>query len=294
MIKRTLLITIFIFALISLFTSCEKKTELLENKTDVTEQKILSFKDKINSTNKSNETLSIDSAVWYIEAALNYTHCNSEAVEIVAIDSIFVPININNENKIRFDNISLAYNQLNTNLLNILGENNMSLADIEFVENLNKNGEKQLKLTVVETRGIPNYWTFGEDDYWHLWRGRCDGSSDAYTCDEIDRRANYSIPILSGNSYVTDVQTNYYCGDEYTPEFFCWDSNHERCLSPSEMRYYLMKLKEFANLESIKPTNKSIIHYDLVNDGIVGRNWIGHSAWLTYGIWHTTASNPDL
>jgi len=92
-----------LLSIILTFNACKKDTVLQEVKnTDPTEQKILNFKAQMQNPNKSNESMSIDSAVWYIEAALNYTYCrySEERVDVklnsITVDSIIINYEDNN------------------------------------------------------------------------------------------------------------------------------------------------------------------------------------------------------
>ena len=75
--KNIIRLFTFMLTVSIIFTACNKDTSLTEEvkNIDPTEQKILNFKEQMKSGDKSGETMSMDSAVWYIEAALNYTYC---------------------------------------------------------------------------------------------------------------------------------------------------------------------------------------------------------------------------
>jgi uncharacterized lipoprotein YehR (DUF1307 family) len=122
-----------------IFTACNKDTSLTEqNQIDPTEQKILDFKEKMNSGDKSGETMAVEEAVWNIEAALNYTYNDFDATELLSIDTVRIPITINDNGEINFSDVTAAYNNLENLLIGFIGDNSLSLADIEVVESANK------------------------------------------------------------------------------------------------------------------------------------------------------------
>ncbi len=292
----------FMFVISMIFAACNKDTSLTKVKNiDPTEQKILDFKEKMKKGEKSGETMSIEDAVWNIEAALNYTHCNAKVSEVIGIDSVFVTINITN-NQINFSDIIVAYDQLNADLVNVIGENTMRLANIELVENSNKSTEQTMKLVVVKAPivgppPITYIGVFGDTDYWHaFWSGKCgdySGQTDKSAITQIPYKANLIKSVHMGSGYYTNVDELYFTGDFY-PDYFFWTSEANPCLTPDEMNQWLTGLKDFAKLDNIKPIGKELITYDLVYDAVTGKSgWRGHSPVLTYGIWHSTYSQEQ-
>jgi len=108
---------------------------------DPTLNKILKFKESLKSPDAKNNTfLSIDSAVWYIEALLNYNYCvikdSSEIYPNTKMDSTFTEININN-NKIAFSDVARTYFQIEKTILtgldNLNSENKrVNIVDVEY------------------------------------------------------------------------------------------------------------------------------------------------------------------
>jgi hypothetical protein len=283
-----------------IFTACNKDTSLTEqNQIDPTEQKILDFKEKMNIGDKSGETMTVEEAVWNIEAALNYTYNDFEGAELITIESVSIPVNVSESGEIEFSDVVEAYNILENSMIGIVGENSMSMTDIEFIVNEEKSGETELEMTTIVKGGIPNLYTFGSTDYWHaIWEvGKCGAYSgqqvgkDAAT--QIEYKANLvrSAPV---NGYITDVAWSpWYSGFEspYNQYLFyaggSGDNLINTCLEPAEMNYWLNQLKSLAN--DYKPTGKEITGYEAFGDGYnsVGGGWgTAHFARISYGIFH--------
>ncbi len=206
------------------FAGCEKE-ELTTNPeqqitVDNTLNKILNFKNLVENPQniKSGEVMSVDSAVWYIEALLNYEYCiiydSTQMYNEFAKDSILMNICIEN-NQINLQEIVNAFcefeNLMIEKLKKIDSENKrVNLVDVKYTENgfmayISFNyGE-----SIFNSKTL---WSITDDWYWGYtlntppWRaGKCDGTCqgrDAVT--EINRWIAYRTAIPVG-VYYTDV-----------------------------------------------------------------------------------------
>lgn len=282
-----------------MFASCTKNESDLaavQKTADPTEERILNFKHKMIQNLKSSESLSLDSAVWYLEAALNYSYCEIDSAEIVNIDSIFIKVPVSADGTINFSNVVEAYNQLNSGLINIFdqtpGEDiNMQFTDISVKETNDKSNEITLKLTTVLTEkdGITNYTNFGDTDYWYpcCEQGKCGQywgeqlGKDATT--QLEYKANLER-AYPHNGYITDIDYDYYFGLDF-PDYF-WQGYSNDCLSPDDMNHWLTQLKDFAHQH--KPAGRVIVNYNVQFDFPPGNKsqWGFHDLFLYTGISH--------
>ncbi len=276
------------------FTACNKDTSLteVEKNIDLTEQKILDFKAKMLAPNKSGETMSIEDAVWYIEAALNYTYCNMETTDNVIVDSAFVTINLTETDEIDFNNVITAYNELETDLENILGEDNMLLTDIEYIQNLDKSGDATFKLTTVRGGDIDeNRFHFNATDYWKpiFELGKCDiytGHAIGHDASsQVEKMINTAASYYLAPGYATDVESIYagvYNGTY--PDYF-WSGYESDCIDPAGMNYWLIKGQQVAEL--LTPSSKDLLSCEYSYDAVGGSpvTWY-HMADFTFGKWH--------
>ncbi|MEA2042428.1 MAG: hypothetical protein U9N85_07735 [Bacteroidota bacterium] len=247
---------------------------------------------------KSNETLSVDSAVWYIEGALNYTYGDHDPGEIIKVDSASIPITVGENNTIEIFNIVTAYNLIEENLHNISGNNTISIADITHVEKGAKGDNNSLSITVLVKGGIPNLDNFGADDYWHAgWgQGKCDegelSGEDAAT--QIAHKANFTR-AFPNDGYITDIITILYYPGEFDPyQRYLWSEGSDiipepemtPCLTPDEMNYWLDRVKTLANLSA--PDGKHVVGYRMEMDAAASSEyWLYvHTAYLSYGTFH--------
>jgi hypothetical protein len=156
---------------------------------------ILSFQDKIkNNSFKSGETLELDSAVWYLEALMNYNYSTPDSSFVnLTVDTTFefnLPVN---DDLVDFSNLSEAAFAMEEHIVNYL--NNMPnsikfmvVADVHIKDDDFKSGSKTISITTgYGSEYIDNpsaYTPFGEDDYWYYGDGYmdnggyCDGPNE--------------------------------------------------------------------------------------------------------------------
>ncbi len=176
---------------------------------DPTLNKILKFKESLKSADAKNNTfLSIDSAVWYIEALLNYNYCvikdSSEIYPNTKMDSTFTEININN-NKISFSDVARTYFQIEKTILtgldNLNSENKrVSIVDVEY-----KNDELTAYYSYNFGNSGKNMWNITDDWHWAMDLGKCsDTLLDRDLTDQIRKWIHYHRGILI-SVYWTDL-----------------------------------------------------------------------------------------
>ncbi len=296
-----------IFATLITFSSCNKEAELEATTTnDEVLERILDFKQKVETPNqqKSGEVVSVEDAVWIVEAALNYSYCMTEQSDSLlnefVLDSLLLDINISNGkmfyNEVVNSYIEMAY-EITATLENYEANfKKITLADVECdLEN------SLLKIYfIVGTKEIEEKSTkfftynFGTTDYWY-W-GWDLGKAPPYTgqgvpldaCDKLATYASYRISRPLGSAYLTDIETIY----EEENSSYMWNGStsggNEPHLNPSEMNYFLNKLIEVGKVK--RPIGKSIVNYRLEESIGLGGGDRFHVAYLKYGIWHVT--NP--
>ncbi len=206
------------------FSACKKDDAITEKEIDPTEQKILNFKAKMESGSKSGETMSIDSAVWYIEAALNYTYCyvpeEIPEVDMFKIDTFDVNTEAVNE-QISFNDIVDAYSQIEEFALLTFEEFNgmnkfLSAVDVEFENNI-FTSIIMIEYKFQQNKGLVTGWI------WGLKYGSCDGQylweKDAST--EIYRYTRNTYAQLERMpGYWTDIINIYF--DAYNASATVW------------------------------------------------------------------------
>jgi hypothetical protein len=235
---KKLILTLAIISVtgILIFSGCTKDTEQKDTRQQVfqpseqdlaIEGKILDFKQKLdyareNPNLKSGEDdMTVEEAVWNIEALVNYTYADASAeYENLVSKSFNITVGLTNGN-IAFveagetyekvvDSLSVKFNQ-------ITSENKILIvADISVIES---DGET-VTFGVdpgIGTDGPPGWMNdFGPTDYWFY--GQLDGKCDQYigqgegsdAAEQIQFKVNMRRSLPVGHSYFTDIK-NVYC-----------------------------------------------------------------------------------
>ena len=191
------LILLLILTLVITFSSCKKDKSLTEVKTiDPTEQKILNFKEQMKKTNKSDETMSIEDAVWNIEAALNYTYCytkedlNRSSLNTIKIDSSKINYE-NNNGDILLSDVQIIYNDLQNDIITSFNELDAEVKYYDLVDVSYINNTFKVYYTFVLNKVI------GQDKDWIYWF-----SAPSMIYKEANKYVSY--PAI-GSGYYTDV-----------------------------------------------------------------------------------------
>jgi len=309
MIKKFSKILVLVFLAFVALNSCQKQelqpnTNQNQETKDLVLNKILNFKNKVENYKniKTDETISIDSAVWYIEAALNYSYCviseeqaNSGAIEQIS-DSIFYEINISDE-KINLQSVIDVYlyikEKMQTSIDKLPFEVKFfTITDVEFIDGKFKTKyiirykESENKSTGVYTITADWYWGYDMGSY--PWRaGKCDNTNvgkDAVS--EIIKWIQYrrQLPI---NVYYTDIHyvglyqsamptnpnginlssygINMYSYETATIFTKTWQIARYICLSAQDSNYYAQQTYNALNVieQNFIGTQEDITTYDL-------------------------------
>jgi hypothetical protein len=256
--------------------------------------------------------MEVDSAIWYIEAASNYTYANAGTdYEESIIDSAKIVVPLTN-GKVLISAVQLAYDQVIDSLSSHNAaipesEKQLIVADIALTEA----DDNTVTLEVTSVFGTDRISVCTNDYPWYWGRalGRCDGTGlgvgkDA--ADIIEQLARCDIAVPAGNAYYTDVVFEWITGCEYQNEngdCLIFENYQEYvlvhpCLSASEISFYKNGLLTVCNL--LKPSSQhSIIGFDFYDDeahGLLpdfGDYWVlVHKADIEYGIWHSSGEPP--
>jgi len=255
------------------FSSCQKSNNsendnAINFKTiDPIESIILSFKSKMDNVRQAtdiksgDEVINKDSAIWYLEAAINYTYdeINNDNWEIFW-DTLNYFVQIENES-LNLDQLTIIYDEFTSNLLE--EDEYLYLADLYIVEDGNKSSEIEIKM--ISGKGLQSPPTnssiycgpIGPEDYWtftgtqidvfsgtiydfpSLVMGICAGPNQNLemnrgSTDEFSRRLNLDVQNnfcitrqITFGTYFTDIETFYVTptADSESPQVFWIDDD---------------------------------------------------------------------
>lgn len=141
------------------------------------ESSILSFLDKIE--NGEEGSLSLDSSVYYLEAAFNYRYAQSgkdTMLDISQTDTTFVDITVGEEG-CQYTSLGNTYDDMYSALMGIFEDIDyqnkaLHIVDVEYKE---VDGDDKLLLASImkgaQYMGLNGNW------YWGMDQGRCDGTN---------------------------------------------------------------------------------------------------------------------
>lgn len=321
--KKLLFVTTFIsiIAVAAILFSCEKEEQpdLTRSDDDIkTEQKIIGFVNDVDNfknlkSSKSTGDICIDSAVWYIEAGLNYTYGYPEyTFNGLYIDSSFVKISFSGDESVLYSDVINSYKRIIDSLrvhYRKFGSSDkfLHLVDITPVINTSRKssaGSIELKVTsyVGQKALAPGDNPLDEDaaavqfddtDYWK-WGfslGKCGSyageSSVSDAAQEITWRVNYTRE-LTGVVYTDIDYLNVYSDEYRNPDEDTFDGmydylmfgsestnqNFHDCLCPDEMKFYYQGFKKVIEFEKSNiPAGKSYISAEVYGDMIAADTW---------------------
>ena len=324
------------FIIAAIFVSCSKQDqtelnssspEISQSKADILiENKIRAFKGKLehlreNPQFKSGETIEVDSAVWYIEAASNQTYGDAGTPfgELV-IDSFNIDVPASN-GEIQLNDILVAYDEMINGLsdsYNAIPDENKHLVLNDVSLKSEDAGTATFGITAgfgVEgddgTSGI-----FNDPWWWGLLKGKCDDTyvgTDA--AEQIEHKIHMRRGVPSGHAYYTDVDSVEVIPEEFpnpndpTPwnnmyDYMMFENidngimpNVHGCLSVEEMYFYLYGTESVIYNyppDGARPEGKHFISVNLIGDAVYP-TWgtvLLHRAVIKYGVLHQNSEPP--
>jgi len=195
------------------------------------QNRILDFQNKIkNNSFKNGEQLSLDDAIWNLEALINYNYSNPDSSFVnLTVDTTFefnMPLN---NGMVNYETVAEAAFAMEEHIVGYLNAMPNSVkfliaADVSIKDNGFKDGTKTI--TIVSGYGseyIDNpgcYTPFGADDYWKYglgyinMGGYCDGSNQGQStnsdaAEEIQYKINNpNCQSIWQNAFYTDIVTS--------------------------------------------------------------------------------------
>ncbi len=284
-----------------MLSACKKdnQNQLVQNPEEVywtaedvrIQNNILNFQDKVkNNTFKSGETIELDSAVWYLEALMNYNYSTPDSSFVnLTVDTTFsfdIPTQGDELNMTDVQEAIFAMEQHLVGFYNNIPEDVKFViaADITIDENSFKSDSKTISMTAgYGSAYLPNpscFPPFEDDDYW-WWGfdlGGCEtntaASSDA--AEEIEYIINnpQCIQQTLAGSYIAETSSIIVWpwdypnlnddtpGDNWLDCLLYYEDDFiypiDGCLEPIEMNFYLQGIldvvqSELQNIQNQNP-----------------------------------------
>jgi hypothetical protein len=305
-------------------------TEISQSDADILmENKIRAFKSKMefqreNPSYKSGEKMSVDSAVWYMEAASNYTYgdVNIPFGKLV-VDSFDIDVAASN-GEVNLNDLFSAYDEMIYGIsesFDAIIDEKRHLVVNDVSIKTEEGGTATFSVIagfgVEESAGTSGY--FNHDWYYGMLAGDCDFNNPGTDAAE---KIEDKILLLKGtpgpNVKYTDVETfeihatSFLNTEDLEPYnnmydylmFSCWDDfagimpNVHTCVSVEEMNFYYLGTNYVLNHDQpqfARPPGKSLITVDLMGDAVYGMDGTlyMHHALVQYGIPYVSAYPPE-
>ena len=294
----------FIILIIALAVSSCKKDEntnnMVNQKPDV-EKLILSFKDKLQNHLKDGGTYTTDSAVWYVEALLNYTYGNgSVPCKNYLTDSAEIAVNDPNSGVFTIEQLATVFDFLENEVVNNQPENTNIIAIDVYTYPENDN-VIFASLTAYATPKTPELKSIADTSGYWFWgadKGMCGPDSGLYVgMDATDILEDLLNTVA--NDYWTNIETKVAWPWQYEDPNFPFDEPYlyptrlysaggptpvicDFCLSPDHIAYYASSQGIGYIIDDLCPSGKRFMYCDIwpgVSDDTEGV----HVGYLTYG-----------
>ncbi len=344
--KHFKLFSTFLAALLissaAIFNACSKQeTEIQTSGTEAVQMsqadikfqnQLVAFKSKLDFKRehpgyKSGELMSVDSAIYLMEALFNYTYGFPEkSYKKFKHDTCIIILTTNSDGMISLNDINLKYLELKSAIQTLhynsgFLQKRLLLASIEKGEVEGNTVELDIYTVTGELGGTAYPFEEG-DDWWygHEW-GRCDETPGSDTIDaseliEINVSLSYIMPPAPPGYHYTYAPEDIIevLGNDYvnpnnpTPEnyldyllFYATQEleNYDECLEHEEMNFYVesayylitSKLPEEYN----KPSNWLFMGCDYQWDDsqLNGYSVIQHKADFTFGLRYLVQNQYD-
>ena len=256
--KKNSFVLITVVLMLSVLYSCKKGSGVVD--TDPASpaytpeamalwSKLNNFNQKIKSGLKTEEFISPDSAMWYLEALFNVQQAKDTTFDDVVTYRRNYSLSVNTNGTVNMSDVAIIYNQLvadlQTELQNIDADYKfLIIADLQ--ESTMKSGDFEMELTAgLGINPLVYYEEITTDDNWYYGNmlGRCDGSyfgqSDAGQ--ELKRRFNnpkMEIPFPH-NAWINVFTTRVLSNADYPDRIFHQNSTVPPCISYLALINYL-------------------------------------------------------
>jgi len=267
---------------------------------------ILNFKDKLDMHLKDGTTYAADSAVWYVEALLNYTYGYATALGCTfETDSAGTTVNSNGNNGYTLSQLNDVYEYLEEEATDNIPDNHYIFCiDVSLIANGSQSifssvtaYAKQVANNLKSTADTSGYW------YWGDTLGMCGPDAGQYVGMDATDIIEASTNATANYDYFTNLEGHgvLYPDDYEDPNFPFTDqylmpyryfvyydstgSNADFCLSPTHMSYYCGNNGAIYMVKDLKPTNKEFAYCS-----------VGYLSWGYFDrdkhVWAITFGNP--
>ena len=294
---KKIIISIIGLALILSIYSCKKDKDtpdgliMQESEMIKRSRKVISlienFKDKMEYDLKSGESISLDSAVWNMEATLNYDYADPDSASALFVTrkSVYT-LDIDANEFATLSDVQTVYDLMEDTLeMQFLDLINTVKIIVMCDVSIDSTDANNAYLTLTNGFGLDlatQYDPFDEDDDW-IWGtisgplvGKCDGSdSTSDGSNELQKRLNNPLLVPGEQIFYTDIIALEATGEDFLDEngaprlYMGWNYPQHNCLNNDTLTYYLWQSDEIIHTYSseggLRPANKSFVSLEIID-----------------------------
>ncbi len=262
--------TYLLFSLIALSVfvifSCKKihepeKQSDMTHLASATEQKVRDFLDGTNQM-KGEQTYTIEEAIWYCEASLNFTYAIYDSTfNFLSHETCRLSIDLNENSTVNENELMDAYEKLVDSLEShydgiLTTPKHVMICDVKY-DGVTSGQLDISMISVIAFGTSPSpYGSFGPTDYW--WSGDLEGKCNSYSgigdaTTALENKMNNTLvaPAENVRIYYTDIETI----ENVDPEDYPYENGPRglrgyafgdddpnawvQCLPPGELNFYI-------------------------------------------------------
>jgi len=315
--KKINLLLLVLILIVSAFNSCNKKNNPLPEPTSTDHtytaeemalwRQLNNFNQKIKTGLKTEEFITPDSAMWYLEALFNVQQAKDTTFDNAKSYERTYSLNVNNNGTVNMSEVINVYNQLVTDLESELGKIDsdykfLIIADLEQ-ESL-KSGAFTMNLTTgLGIDPLALYEPITTTDNWRSgnMKGRC--VNPAWDSDAgLELKRRFNNPLLQGytptyywiNPFVTPILSH----NEFPGRIFYEQATSEPCVEYTELQHYLTQghyLIYNTPTETPSGVRPANLHFRLMVLWTNNNNPTDNKYWHKYQIYYgTPVSVPPI
>jgi hypothetical protein len=278
------LILIFVLAVFAI-TACKKENtgEMNTpqmNDSQKTEALILAFKDKLENPLKDGTSYAADSAVWYVEALLNYSYGYATALGCTfETDSVGITVNTGGSNAYTLAQLNDVYEYLEEEVTENIPDDHYIFCIDVFISGVG-NVKTFSSVSGYAKQVLPNYKSIADTSgywYWGMNLGMCEEDTGLYIGTDAGDIIEGIVNTSAEYEYFTNIENQIvsytscaYSGFPFTDQYLLHNRlfayrdttgpNEDFCLSPEHISFYSGDNGALYIVKDKKPSNREFAY----------------------------------
>jgi len=203
-------------------TTYKNNNEIVDNNLDVSKfNNLFNFRDQIKSPLKTTNTISCDSAMWYMEALMNASNSRPDSIHPKnAIDTAYFSMQLDSAGMVPINIVSTTYYEMRDTIFQRLAELESETKDLWGADLQIQSSVNTLDFMVIFVMGYDLPWgydPFTEDDDWIFGHtlGYCSTGAPPYSDggEELEWRLNHPYFAIGGVGVIIEIHEDWKVAD---------------------------------------------------------------------------------